>query len=48
MFVPVLLANGETLCDSTAILHYADRAGGAPPLFPQSVDAARVAFWEEL
>lgn len=47
VFVPVLLANGETLCDSTAILHYADRAGGAPPLFPQSVDAARVAFWEE-
>lgn len=46
-FVPVLLTSGETLRDSTEILHHVDRVGGAPPLFPGGADAERVAYWED-
>ncbi len=36
--VPVLVTPNETLSDSTEILHYADRHGRAPALFPDGND----------
>lgn len=46
--VPVLVAKGETLSDSTDILHWVDRQRLVAPLFPADpAQRAEVMAWEE-
>lgn len=45
--VPVLVARDETLPDSTEILHYCDRVGSAPPLFPDGALGVEVRQLED-
>ncbi len=47
LFAPVLLAADRKVCDSTAILRYADEFGTAPPLFPSGEHKSSVERWED-